>query len=101
MKRPNFSDRLTAASEAKRAQLERARAIAEDPQRLDRLRARSEAIAAREARSRNAKRLAERRKNAKRRSQRRGQPPGPALPGRGGKGRKGVSPPRRPQLEAY
>ena len=50
MKTPNFSDRLRAASAAKKAQLVRAMAIAEDPQRLDRLRARSEAIASRKAR---------------------------------------------------
>src|SRR4029077_8070173 len=50
MKTPNFNDRLSAANAAKKAQLERARAIAEDPERLDRLRARAETIAARKAR---------------------------------------------------
>jgi hypothetical protein len=50
MKTPDFSDRLSAASAAKKAQLERARAIAEDPERLDRIRARTETVAARKAR---------------------------------------------------
>ena len=49
MKTPNFTDRLSAASAAKRAQLERARAIAEDPERLQQLKARTEIVAARKA----------------------------------------------------
>ena len=47
---PDFKDRLDAASTAKKAQIERARAIAEDPARLRRIEARSEIIAARNIR---------------------------------------------------
>jgi hypothetical protein len=47
---PDFKDRLSAASAAKKAQIERARAIAEDPERLKRIEARSEIIAARNLR---------------------------------------------------
>ena len=47
---PDFKDRLGAASAAKKAQFERARAIAEDPDRLRRIEARSEIIAARNIR---------------------------------------------------
>ena len=47
---PDFKDRLAAASTAKKAQIERARAIAEDPARLRRIEARSEIIAARNIR---------------------------------------------------
>jgi len=47
---PDFKDRLGAASAAKKAQVERARAIAEDPDRLRRIEARSEIIAARNIR---------------------------------------------------
>jgi hypothetical protein len=47
---PDFKDRLDAASTAKKAQLERARAVAEDPARLKRIKARSEIIAARNIR---------------------------------------------------
>jgi hypothetical protein len=50
MKTPDFTDRLGAASAATKAQLERARAIAEDPERLQRLKARTEIVAARKAR---------------------------------------------------
>lgn len=50
MKTPDFKDRLSAASAAKKSQLERARAIAEDPERLKRIKARSEIIAARNSR---------------------------------------------------
>ena len=50
MKTPDFKDRLSAAGAAKKAQLERARAIAEDPERLKRIKARSEIIAARNSR---------------------------------------------------
>ena len=50
MKTPDFKDRLNAASAAKKAQLERARAIAEDPERQKRIKARSEIIAARNSR---------------------------------------------------
>ena len=47
---PDFKDRLDAASTAKKAQIERARAIAEDPARLRKIKARSEIIAARNIR---------------------------------------------------
>jgi hypothetical protein len=47
---PDFKDRLSAASAAKKAQIERARGIAEDPARLRRIEARSEIIAARNIR---------------------------------------------------
>jgi membrane protein involved in colicin uptake len=47
---PDFKDRLSAASAAKKAQIERARAIAEDSERLRRIEARSEIIAARNIR---------------------------------------------------
>ena len=47
---PDLKDRLGAASAAKKAQIERARAIAEDPARLKRIEARSEIIAARDIR---------------------------------------------------
>ena len=50
MRTPDFKDRLAAASTAKKAQIERARAIAEDPARLRRTEARSEIIAARNIR---------------------------------------------------
>ena len=50
MKTPDFNDRLSAANAARKAQLERARAIANDPERLNRIKARSETIAARRAR---------------------------------------------------
>jgi hypothetical protein len=50
MKTPDFKDRLSAASAAKKVQLERARAIAEDPERLKRIKLRSEIIAARSIR---------------------------------------------------
>ena len=47
---PDFQDRLDAARTAKKAQIERARTIAEDPARLRRIEARSEIIAARNIR---------------------------------------------------
>jgi hypothetical protein len=47
---PDFKDRLGAANAAKKAQIERAQAIAEDPVRLRRIEARSEIIAARNIR---------------------------------------------------
>jgi hypothetical protein len=50
MRTPDLKDRLDAASTAKKAQIERARAIAEDPARLRRIEARSEVIAARNIR---------------------------------------------------
>ena len=50
MKTPDFKDRLSAASAAKKAQLERARTIAKDPERLERIAARSQIIAARNGR---------------------------------------------------
>ena len=50
MKTPDFRDRLSAASTAQKAQLERARTIAEDPERLKRIEARSQIIAARNSR---------------------------------------------------
>ena len=50
MRTPDFIDRLAAAGAAKKAQIERARAIAEDPARLRRIEARSEIIAPRNIR---------------------------------------------------
>jgi hypothetical protein len=50
MKTPDFNDRLSAASAAKKAQLERAQTIAKDPERLKRIEARSQIIAARNSR---------------------------------------------------
>jgi CHASE3 domain sensor protein len=50
MRTPDFKDRLSAANAAKKAQIARARAIAEDPERLKRIEARSEIIAARNIR---------------------------------------------------
>jgi translation initiation factor IF-2 len=50
MRTSDFKDRLSAASAAKKAQIERARAISEDPERLKRIDARSETIAARNIR---------------------------------------------------
>ena len=50
VRRPDFKDRLAAACTAKKAQIERARAIADDPARLKRIEARSEIIAARNIR---------------------------------------------------
>jgi Family of unknown function (DUF6481) len=47
---PDFKDRLDAARTAKKAQIERARTIAEDPARLRRIEARSEIIATRNIR---------------------------------------------------
>jgi hypothetical protein len=47
---PDFKDRLAAGSAAKKAQIERARAIAEDPAKPTRIKARSEIIAARNIR---------------------------------------------------
>jgi Family of unknown function (DUF6481) len=57
MKIPDLKDRLGAASAAKKAQIERARAIAEDPARLKRIEARSEIIAARNIRMAERERL--------------------------------------------
>ena len=66
MKTPDFKDRLGAASAAKKAQIERARAIAEDPTRLRRIEARSEIIAARKAEeeAREAKRVEQAQRDA-------------------------------------
>ena len=50
MRTPDLKDRLGAASAAKKAQIEHARAIAEDPARLRRIEVRSEIIAARNIR---------------------------------------------------
>ena len=50
MRTPDLKDRLGAASAAKKAQIERARAITDDPARLKRIEARSEIIAARNIR---------------------------------------------------
>ena len=47
MRTPNFAERLSTANAAKKAQLERARRIADDPERAERLKAREEMIAAR------------------------------------------------------
>jgi hypothetical protein len=57
MRTPDFKDRLSAANAAKQAQIERARAIAEDPERLKRIEARSASIADRNIR------IAERERN--------------------------------------
>ena len=57
MRIPDLKDRLGAASAAKKAQIERARAIAEDPARLKRIEARSEIIAARNIRMAERERL--------------------------------------------
>jgi Family of unknown function (DUF6481) len=50
MRTPDFKDRLSAAGVAKKALIERARAIAEDPERPKRLEARLEIVAARNIR---------------------------------------------------
>ena len=57
MRIPDFKDRLGAASAAKKAQIERARAIAEDPERLKRIEARSETVAARNIRTAERERV--------------------------------------------
>ena len=54
---PDFKDRLDAARTPKKAQIERARAIADDPARLRRIKARSEIIAARNIRSAERERV--------------------------------------------
>src|SRR5438874_13289313 len=50
MRTPNLADRLSMASAAKKAQLEGAKRMAEDPEQAQRLKARDEIIAARNAR---------------------------------------------------
>ena len=50
MRTPNSTERLTMANAAKKAQLERARRIVDDPDREERLKAREELIAARNRR---------------------------------------------------
>src|ERR1051325_260486 len=50
MKTPNFTERLSASNVAKKAQLERAKRIAEDPERAERLKVREEIIADRNRR---------------------------------------------------
>jgi Family of unknown function (DUF6481) len=50
MRTPNLADRLSMANAAKKAQLERAKRIAEDPERAERLKARDEIVAARNRR---------------------------------------------------
>src|ERR1051326_9327018 len=50
MRTPNFTERLSAANAAKKAQLERAKRIAEDPERAKRLKGREETIAHRNRR---------------------------------------------------
>ena len=50
MRTPNFTERLNMANAAKKAQLERARRIAEDPERTERLKGREEVIADRNRR---------------------------------------------------
>ena len=50
MRSIDLKDRLSAANEARKAQLERAKAIAEDPERAERLRARAAVVQARNAR---------------------------------------------------
>jgi hypothetical protein len=57
MRTPDFKDRLSAAGAAKKAQIERVRAIAEDPERPKRIEARSKIIADRNIR------IAERERN--------------------------------------
>jgi hypothetical protein len=54
---PDLKDRLGAASAARKAQIERARALANDPARLERIEARSEIIAARNIRMAERKRV--------------------------------------------
>ena len=54
---PDFKDRLAAANAAKKAQIERARAVAEDPGKLRRMEARSEIIAARDIRTAERERV--------------------------------------------
>jgi len=54
---PDFKDRLGDASAAKKAQIERARAIADDPARVRRIEARSEIIAARNVRKAERERV--------------------------------------------
>src|SRR5437764_360375 len=50
MRTPNLADRLSMANAAKKAQLERAKHMAEDPERAQRLKARDEIVAARNRR---------------------------------------------------
>ena len=50
MRTPSFAERLIASNAAKKAQLERAKRIAEDPERAERLKAREETIADRNRR---------------------------------------------------
>src|SRR5205085_1812902 len=50
MRTPNLADRLSMANAAKKAQLERAKHMAEDPERAQRLKARDEIGAARNRR---------------------------------------------------
>src|SRR5436190_23537185 len=50
MRTPNFAERLSMANAAKKAQLDRARRIVDDPERAERLKAREELIAARNRR---------------------------------------------------
>ena len=47
MRTPSFAERLSMANAAKKAQLERAKRIAEDPERAERLKVREETIAGR------------------------------------------------------
>ena len=67
MRTPSFTERLSASNAAKRAQLERAKRIAEDPERAERLKVREETIADRNRRideSEAARRAAEAREAA-------------------------------------
>src|ERR1051326_9450058 len=50
MRTPSFAERLIASNAAKKAQLERAKRIAEDPERAKRLKGREETIADRNRR---------------------------------------------------
>src|SRR5438552_8702035 len=50
MRTPNLADRLSTANAAKKAQIERAKRMAEDPERAERLKARDEIVAARNRR---------------------------------------------------
>ena len=50
MRAPNFTERLSASNAAKKAQLERAKRIAENPERAERLKVREETVADRNRR---------------------------------------------------
>jgi hypothetical protein len=66
MRTPSLSDRLSMSNAAKQAQRERALRMAEDPKRTERLKARSDIVAARDRRiaERDAARRAQREREA-------------------------------------